>query len=163
MRSTVWAAAACAAALALAGCGGDDDSEDGAQAPATTTGTETEAGPPESLPAGRSDEQQIQAVWRQYTTALGEEDGDAVCSLLTENGKKEVLQAGSAGDTCEEAVAAIGSFFKGFETELTDIKVQGDVAEAVSPARGQIPEQGLTFRRVGADWKIDRASDIQGG
>jgi hypothetical protein len=136
---------------ALAGCGGDDESKE----PARTA-------PPESLPAGRSDEQEIQSVWRRYTTALGEEDGPAVCALLTENGKKEVLRAGSAGDTCEEAVEAIGQFFKGFETELTDIRVQGEVAEAVSPARGQIPEQGLTFVKDGEVWKIDRASDLRG-
>jgi hypothetical protein len=135
----------------LAGCGGDDDTDEPAQTQA----------PPESLPAGRSDEQQIQAVWRSYTTALGKEDGDTVCSLLTENGKKEVLRGGAAGRTCEEVVAEIGSFFKGFENELTDIKVQGDVAEAVSPARGQIPKQGLGFRKIGGEWKIDRADDIQ--
>ena len=144
----------------LAGCGGDDDSDEPAQTQ-TTTATETKAAPPESLPAGRSDEQEIQAVWRSYTSALGKEDGETVCSLLTENGKKEVLQGGAAGDTCEEVVESIGSFFKDFETELTDIKVQGDVAEAVSPARGQIPKQGLGFRKVDGAWKIDRADDVE--
>ncbi|HEX8741491.1 MAG TPA: hypothetical protein VF712_00005, partial [Thermoleophilaceae bacterium] len=63
--------------------------------------------------------------------------------------------------SCEEVVAEIGQFFKGFETELTDIKVQGDVAEAVSPERGQIRKQALDFVLVGGEWKIDGASDIQ--
>jgi hypothetical protein len=151
------------AALAIAGCGGDDDSDEPAEtrAPETQTVTRTETAPPQSLPAGRSDEQEIQAVWRRYTAALGEEDGETVCSLLTENGKTEVLRGGAAGSSCEEVVEEIGSFFKGFETELTDVRVQGDVAEAVSPRRGQISKQGLGFRRVDGEWKIDRADDLE--
>ena len=143
------------ALLAAPGCG--DDEDEPAQTQVTTV-TETEAAP---KPPPPGDEQEVQAAWRRYTTALGEQDGETVCSLLTENGKKDVLRGGASGETCEEQVEAIGEFFKGFETELTDIRVQGDVAEAVSPARGQIPKQGLTFMKVGGEWKIDRASDLQ--
>lgn len=154
-----------ALAAAVAGCGGDDD-EDSAQPPAqtqtqTVTRTEKEPDATGELPAGRSDEQQIQAVWRQYTKALGEEDGETVCSLLTENGKKEVLSGQRDGSSCEEVVAEIGSFFKGFETELESIKVQGDAAEAVSPERGQVRRQALDFVKTGVEWKIDGASDIE--
>ena len=151
------------AALAAAGCGGDDDE------PATTevrTVTETEIAPADTTAPSRpaappGDEQEVQDVWRRYTTALGRADGEAVCSLLTENGEEEVLKGGASGDTCEEKVEAIGEFYEGFETELTDIRVQGDAAEAVSPARGQIPKQGLSFLRVDGEWRIDRSVDIQ--
>ena len=146
-----------ALALAAPGCGDDEEAQEPARTEVTTV-TTTEAAP-KGPPPG--DEQEVQAAWRRYTTALGEEDGETVCSLLTENGKEEVLQGGASGDTCEEKVEAIGQFFKGFETELTDIRVQGDVAEAVSPARGQIPKQGLSFMKVGGEWKLDRASDLQ--
>jgi hypothetical protein len=153
----------------LAGCGGDDEDEAATtQAPPPAemqTLTRTETMPPESGPAdpepAASDEEQVKAVWRRYTKALGAEDGKAVCSLLTENGRREVLRGQSDGSSCEEVVADIGSFFKGFETELTDVKVQGDVAEGVSPERGQVRRQALDFRRVDGEWKIDGAADIE--
>lgn len=143
-------------AAVIAGCGGDDggggETGDGA-APA---GTATQA---RSAP-GAGDEAEIRQTWRRYTKALGEEDAATVCSLLTPNGVREVLR-GAADSSCEEGVASVGSFFEGFETELTDLKVQGDVAEAVSPARGQVPKQGIRFARVGEGWKIDGSSDLE--
>lgn len=160
-------AVACAAVLAIAGCGGDDEGGEPArtQPPAQTETVapedRTRPAPDETAPAGDDDEEQIRAVWRRYTEALGEEDAATVCSLLTENGQEEVLRGGSPGSTCEEIVREIGSYFKEFRTELTDIRVQGDAAEAVTPLRGQIPAQGLKFVRVGGKWKLDGASDLE--
>jgi hypothetical protein len=161
---TLATALAIVLAVAVAGCG-DGGGDEPARTEVTTV-TETQTAPPETTTPERpvappGDEQEVQDVWRRYTTALGRADGAAVCALLTETGEREVLRGGAAGDTCEEKVEAIGEFFKGFETELTDIKVQGDVAEAVSPARGQIPKQGLRFLRRDGEWRIDGSVDLE--
>ena len=134
------------AALALAGCGGGGDSED---APAV------------ELPAPRgSDTEQIQESWRLYYTALAARDGGRACALLTERGRDEVVRESSDdGGRCEEVVAVLGSFFKGYSTKLTQIDVKGDSATAVAPRSGEIKKQALELKRDDGRWKIDHAED----
>jgi len=134
-------------ALALAACGDDDGGGDTAK-----TQSEQAAGP---APTG-TDEQQIQETWRRYYTALSDGDGTAVCALLTENGRKEVVEESSdSGGTCEEIVAVLGPFFKDYDSKLTDVEIKGDTATAVAPRSGDIQAQGIEFKRDGGSWKID--------
>jgi hypothetical protein len=137
------------AALALAGCGGGDSGDD---APAV------------KLPPPRgSDTQQIQETWRLYYTALAARDGGRACALLTERGQDEVVnEASESGGTCEEVVAVLGAFFKGYSSRLTGIEVKGDSATAVAPRSGEIKEQALELRRDDGRWKIESSADAAG-
>jgi hypothetical protein len=132
------------AALALAGCGGDDDSGD---APAV------------NLPPPRgSDTEQIQETWRLYYTSLAARDGGRACALLTERGRDEVVRESSdSGGECEEVVAVLGTFFKGYSSKLRDIEVSGESATAIAPRSGEIQEQALALKRDDGRWKIDHA------
>jgi hypothetical protein len=64
-----------------------------------------------------------------------------------------------SGGTCQEVVAVLGSFFKGYRSTLTRIEVNGDRATAVAPRSGDIKEQVVELRRAGGRWKIDHAED----
>ena len=133
-------------AAVLAGCGGGDSGDD---APAVNL-------PP---PTG-SDTEQIRETWRLYYTALAARDGGRACALLTERGRDEVVSESSeSGGKCEEVVAILGAFFKGYESQLTDVKVSGDSATAVAPRSGEVKQQALELKRDGGRWKIDHAAD----
>jgi hypothetical protein len=122
--------ATCALAVPVAGCGG-----------------------------GGGDQDDIQGVVDDFSSALLDTDGNKVCDLLTENAIKE-LTGGTSRDDCAKVIDDAGDPSdddrKQLENpEVTDLKVDGDTATAKVQTEGDDDPSGTKFRKVDGEWLID--------
>ncbi len=115
--------------------------------------------------ASRSQRSQTAAVVKTYGAALLGGDGARVCGLLTAQAKQLVQRRIAAGVAREAAgcaayfsehggrSAANVAQFAGLE--VTDVRVQGDLAIVFVRSRGT-PKGFLTVRHEGSAWKIEQ-------
>lgn len=100
-----------------------------------------------------SDQEQLQALYRDFLNAMRSGDAEAACELMTE---KTRAATAADFDSCERALATIA----GFESEaggldevrLTKIEVSGDTASAqVQHRHGTEP---VRFEKSDGEWRL---------
>jgi ketosteroid isomerase-like protein len=130
----------------LAGCGGAAEPEATASTPK-----------PKSSQASE-DEAAVKAVVSDFMTAFAAGDGDAACTLMTDQAIADVVDDGQersaeeAFQLCADTVGTLGEFLEGEEREqaenpeFTSVSVDGDTAQV-----------GVTFDD--ATLTLERADD----
>jgi ketosteroid isomerase-like protein len=99
-----------------------------------------------------SDQEQLQALYRDFLNAMRSGDAEAACELMTEK-----TRAATAADfgSCEQALATIAGFEDAGdldEVRLTKIEVSGDTASAqVQHRHGTEP---VRFEKSDGEWRL---------
>jgi hypothetical protein len=98
-----------------------------------------------------SDQEQLQALYDDYLTAIGEGDAATACEQLTE----ESQEATAANfDSCEQALESAAGFDEGDfgKVRLTRIKIDDDVATA--QATTNFGSQPVRFEQTDDGWRL---------
>jgi hypothetical protein len=200
-RPGVLAAAGLIVLLAVSGCGGDDEEPSTDASPVATT-PEPQGGPtaPQSAagdrspapddviqdrpggpgggatrPAGAGDAREIEETVKRYITALNEDDGKALCSLLAPGALQGVRLPERRPDCARSLRASIGhpppdGAPRWLATRLVDAdsvvlvrggdgRLTGTVVHRFAGAREpSIEEDVIYLRRSGGEWLLAKPS-----
>jgi len=113
--------------------------------------------------AGRSDEEQVRAVTREWLSAFVDGDWERVCRLSTERFRSGLATAAAPRASCEEGMANAfrlpeptrRQLRENWEFRASSLTVDGDQA-TVRLEETPLPEgnQEITLRREQSEWRV---------
>jgi hypothetical protein len=124
-----------ALALAAGGCGGDES----------------------------EDEEDVKSTVKEYAQAIADGDQPKACNLLTDEVKSAVEER--TGKQCQSFITNLSTIGAGEQfssVEATEVKVDGDRAEARVKGAGEI-ELEIDFVKEGDQWKVSDPDDADLG
>lgn len=144
--------AASALMLGAVGCGGSDD--DGGAGGGAGAGAQAEAAdrplPPDAVEPRTPVEEEIHAVYREFTDAMTAQDPKGACASLTPRAQRRM----GDGISCERRVESLLAGETGKPSYIARLKVEGDRAIAGTKTRTS-NVYTVEFRKHEGQWKIN--------
>jgi hypothetical protein len=109
---------------------------------------------------GGSDSDDVKSALEDYNTAVAEKDATKACDLLSDAAKKTI-----GGKSCEDTLKSGFALLNAkqlsafTETEIKDVKVNGDKATATIsfPKGSGVPDQSQALVKENGDWHLQAA------
>jgi hypothetical protein len=109
------------------------------------------------------DEEDVKSAVKEYAQAIADGDQPKACNLLTDEVKSAVEER--TGKQCQSFITNLSTIGAGEQfssVEATEVKVDGDRAEARVKGAGEI-ELEIDFVKEGEQWKLSDPDDADLG